>query len=130
MNATLPEMDWPGLRRTSGADGGEVCAAPVQRKRRERLYRTGDLTRWLANGAIEYLERLDRQVKVRGYRIELTEIEAVLNKHEMVKECVVLARIDEPGEKRLVAYVRTDETNVNNATELRDYLKERFPESR
>jgi len=70
-----------------------------------RLYQTGDLVRYLPNGLIEFMGRIDQQVKIRGHRIELGEIEAVLGQHPNVRETVVLAREDEPGDKRLVAYV-------------------------
>ncbi|MEW6737650.1 MAG: amino acid adenylation domain-containing protein, partial [Acidobacteriota bacterium] len=70
-----------------------------------RLYRTGDLARYLPDGNIEYLGRIDQQVKLRGYRIELDEIETVLKQHSLVKDAIVIAREDEPGEKRLVAYL-------------------------
>jgi amino acid adenylation domain-containing protein len=70
-----------------------------------RLYRTGDLVRLRRDGSIEFLERIDRQVKVRGFRIELGEIESSLAEHPSVSECVVLAREEQPGERRLVAYV-------------------------
>nr|VFK62777.1 MAG: AMP-binding enzyme C-terminal domain-containing protein [Candidatus Kentron sp. UNK]VFK70644.1 MAG: AMP-binding enzyme C-terminal domain-containing protein [Candidatus Kentron sp. UNK] len=73
-----------------------------------RLYKTGDLCRWLPNGAIEYLGRMDDQVKIRGFRIELGEIEAALVRHPDVQEAAVVIREDEPGEKRLVAFVASD----------------------
>ncbi len=70
-----------------------------------RLYRTGDLVRYSEDASIEYLGRVDHQVKIRGYRIELGEIETAIIRHDGVREAVVLAREDEPGDKRLVAYI-------------------------
>lgn len=93
-----------------------------------RLYKTGDLGRWFPDGTIEYLGRNDDQVKIRGYRIELGEIEAQLSLHPNVKEVAVVAREDEPGERRLVAYVAPRDADDHIAQNLRAYLKERLPE--
>ncbi|WP_187626250.1 amino acid adenylation domain-containing protein, partial [Pseudomonas congelans] len=86
------------------------------------LYRTGDLGRWNADGVIEYLGRNDDQVKIRGFRIELGEIEARLVECPGVREAVVLARQDESGQKRLVAYVVGDGSSALTAVGLRREL--------
>ncbi|WP_390625552.1 MULTISPECIES: non-ribosomal peptide synthetase [Calothrix] len=91
------------------------------------LYKTGDLARYLPNGDLEYLGRIDQQVKIRGFRIELGEIEALLASHPDIWESVVLVREDEPGDKRLVAYIVAKEQSPT-ATELRQYLKAQLPE--
>ncbi len=78
---------------------------PLEGSQKSKLYKTGDLVRYLGDGNIEFLGRIDHQVKIRGYRIETGEIEAVLNSYPKVKETVVVAREDNPGDKRLVAYI-------------------------
>lgn len=72
------------------------------------LYRTGDLARYLPDGTLNYIGRIDHQVKIRGFRIELGDIEAALYQHPSIKEAVVVAREDIPGDKRLVAYLVAD----------------------
>lgn len=94
----------------------------------ERLYKTGDLARYLGDGRIEFLGRSDDQVKVHGYRIEPREIEIALLKCEDVAECVVVAREDQPGDRRLVAYVVARDREKATASELRAFLKSRLPE--
>ena len=93
-----------------------------------RLYRTGDLVRYLPGGEVEFLGRVDQQVKIRGFRIELGEIEVVLSRHPGLREVVVVAREDTPGDKRLVAYLVSELEQPPGPTELRDFLKERLPE--
>jgi amino acid adenylation domain-containing protein/non-ribosomal peptide synthase protein (TIGR01720 family) len=93
-----------------------------------RLYRTGDRGRWLPNGELEYLERLDQQVKIRGHRIELGEIEAALAKHPAVRDSVVDARADDRGDRKLVAYLVPAGGELPPATELRAFLKQTLPE--
>lgn len=93
----------------------------------ERMYRTGDLVRWNDDRNIEFIGRVDQQVKIRGFRIELGEIEAALSVHESVRACVVLAREDVPGDKRLTAYVVGDEAQGSGDV-LRAHLRETLPE--
>ncbi len=92
-----------------------------------RLYRTGDLVRWLADGNIEYLGRNDHQVKLRGLRIELEEIEARLHAHPAVRAAAVLAREDTPGDQRLVAYVVTRDGALD-VRSVRGELRSHLPE--
>jgi len=98
-----------------------------------RMYRTGDLGRWLPDGNIEFLGRNDFQVKIRGFRVELGEIEARLAEYPGVREAVVIAREDTPGEKRLVAYYTIADSDdlpkgLPNAENLRLYVTARLPE--
>lgn len=92
------------------------------------LYKTGDLARFRNDGNIEFMGRLDHQVKIRGYRIELGEIEAVLRDHPGVNEVVVLAREDQPGEKRIVAYIESHHHTPATINDLRDYLHSKVPD--
>ncbi|HEY0101785.1 MAG TPA: amino acid adenylation domain-containing protein, partial [Pyrinomonadaceae bacterium] len=93
-----------------------------------RMYRTGDLVRYLPDGALEYIGRVDNQVKIRGYRIELGDVEAALATHEGVRECVVVAREDVPGDRRLVAYLVLKQERGLMISELRAFLIEKLPE--
>ncbi len=92
-----------------------------------RLYRTGDVARYREDGAIEYFGRLDHQVKIRGHRIALGEIEATLNHHPAVRDILVLAREDRPGRQRLVAYVIAQPDTAVSGAELGDFLATRLP---
>ena len=94
---------------------------------RGRLYRTGDRARWRADGRLEFLGRLDQQVKVNGHRIELGEIEAQLALHPDVRDVAVLAREDRPGDARLVAYV-VYRGAPTDAAGLRSWLRRKVPD--
>ncbi|MBE9034047.1 non-ribosomal peptide synthetase [aff. Roholtiella sp. LEGE 12411] len=91
-----------------------------------QLYKTGDLVRYLPDSNIEFLGRIDNQVKIRGFRIELGEIEALLSQHLEVKETVVVVREDNPGDKRLVAYIVPN--HILPTSEIRNFLKGKLPE--
>jgi acyl carrier protein len=91
------------------------------------LYRTGDRGRWLASGELEFLGRIDRQMKVRGYRIEPGEIEATLCEHPTVRQAIVEIHEPIPGDRRLVAYVVRDEAAATPIAPLREHLRERLP---
>jgi amino acid adenylation domain-containing protein len=99
---------------------------PFSNRRGRRLYRTGDLARWHADGTLEYLGRVDHQVKLRGHRIELEEIEHLLAEHPKVDEAVVLLREDLGVEARLAAHIVPAGTRPKT-NELRDFLKTKLP---
>ncbi|MEN8443421.1 MAG: amino acid adenylation domain-containing protein, partial [Cyanobacteria bacterium J06555_13] len=91
-----------------------------------RLYKTGDLARYLPDGDIDYLGRVDHQVKIRGFRIELGEIESELNAHPAIKQAVVMAKEDDDGNKRLIAYLVLSEPCA--VQEIRAFLKAKLPQ--
>ncbi|RVU51136.1 amino acid adenylation domain-containing protein [Pseudomonas syringae pv. syringae] len=107
----------------------KFVADPFDSDPQARLYRTGDLVRWRADGNLEYLGRNDDQVKIRGFRVELGEIEARLAEHSDIREAVVLCRQDEPGDKRLVAYVTAQQPETALDIErLRNHLQGLLPD--
>ena len=101
---------------------------PLSNAPEEKLYKTGDRVRYLPDGNLEFLGRIDNQVKVRGFRIELEEIESALRQHPGVWEVAVLVREDEPGDKRLVAYVVPNQEKFAGTSELRLFLRKKLPE--
>jgi aspartate racemase len=105
----------------------KFIANPFSAKPGARLYRSGDIARYLPDGNIELIGRKDDQVKIRGYRIEPGEIEAVLNRHPQVRDVVVVAREDCPGDKRLVAYVAGHDHEELKVDELKTFLKTEVP---
>jgi amino acid adenylation domain-containing protein len=101
---------------------------PFSRRPGARLYRTGDLIRYLPERDLEYLGRTDQQVQVRGFRVELGEIEAVLTEHEKVARAVVVFREERPGDMRLVAYFVPAPGPAVTITELRQHLRMKLPD--
>jgi amino acid adenylation domain-containing protein len=93
-----------------------------------RLYKTGDSARFLPDGNVEYLGRIDHQIKLRGFRIELGEIEAVLGRSRGVRQAAVILREDNPGDKRLVAYMIPDKGAALDVDRIRGEIKDKLPE--
>jgi amino acid adenylation domain-containing protein len=92
-----------------------------------RLYRTGDLVRYQVDGNIEFLQRMDQQVKVRGFRVELGEIESLLNQYWAIVESVVVAGKDASGDTRLIAYIVPEEGVEPRSSEMWTFLQEKLP---
>jgi aryl carrier-like protein len=92
------------------------------------MYRTGDLARRLDDGDIEYLGRIDQQVKIRGFRIELGEIEAAIAQDARVRQVAVIAREDNTGDRRLVAYLVSDADSAELVEQLRNALRRQLPD--
>ncbi len=101
---------------------------PFDTQAKTRLYKTGDLARYLPDGNIEFIGRIDGQVKIRGFRIELGEIEAVLGQHPDIAQAVVVAREDEMAQKRLVAYLVSEQKQAPTHKEIRNFLTSKLPE--
>jgi amino acid adenylation domain-containing protein len=101
---------------------------PVNGTGGSRLYKTGDLVRYRPGGDLEFLGRMDQQVKIHGFRIELGEIEFVLRQAPGVRQCVVLACDDVTGGRRLIAYVEPEEHQIPDSVALRRYLQQQLPD--
>jgi amino acid adenylation domain-containing protein len=112
------------------AEGGAISGSgiPGSGVPGTRVYRTGDLVMHIGDEGIEFLGRIDEQVKIHGYRIELAEIEAILNERQGVKQCKVIMLQESDGEKRLAAYIVCDEERDGAEEKLISHLREVLPE--
>jgi hypothetical protein len=118
-----------GYHRRPGLTAERFVPCPFAEEPGARMYRVGDLVRYRADGVLDYLGRLDHQVKIRGHRVEIGEVEATIAAHPAVLEAAVVAREDAPGDVRLVAYVVPAEgVPASDATELREFLAARLPD--
>jgi acyl carrier protein len=106
--------------------GERFTPSPFGKRPGSRLYKSGDLARSTTEGYLEFVGRIDHQVKIRGYRVELGEIEAALDEHELVKKSVVIASEDERWSRRLIGYVVADEGATESS--LKKHVRERLPE--
>ncbi|ORX85150.1 acetyl-CoA synthetase-like protein [Neocallimastix californiae] len=101
------------------------CPFNNEKREKRKMHRTGDLGRWLENGEIEYLGRIDFQVKIHGQRIELNEIENTIKEINSIKYCAVIDKVKENGDKYLIGYYISEESISGN--EIRSYLKQKLP---
>jgi aspartate racemase len=117
----------PGYLNQPALSTRSFLRDPFSSNPESRLYRTGDLVRHMPDGSLEFLGRLDQQVKIRGLRVELEEVEAVLGQHPGVREAAVIVKEEKSGDFRLVAFItRHPETSVS-AVDLRAFLRTRLP---
>jgi acyl carrier protein len=123
-----------GVQLTSGywnrpeLTAQQFISDPFHAEPGARLYKTGDLVRFLPDGNIDFLGRIDHQVNIRGFRIELGEIEFAIARHPAIREVVVIAREDVPGDKRLIAYFVAANPAADLIDELRSLARARMPE--
>ncbi|MBX9258974.1 non-ribosomal peptide synthetase, partial [Desmonostoc muscorum CCALA 125] len=99
---------------------------PFSKQEGDRLYKTGDLVRFLPSGDIEYIGRIDNQIKIRGFRVELGEIEAVINQHPSVSASVAIVQEDKPGNQNLIAYITLHPNKTLTISELRRFLQNKL----
>ncbi|HEX7312964.1 MAG TPA: amino acid adenylation domain-containing protein [Pyrinomonadaceae bacterium] len=116
-----------GYLKRPGLTAEKFIPDPFSREPGARLYRTGDLARYLPGGELEFLGRIDQQVKLRGHRVELGEIEAALRRCTSVRDAVVLAKDDGRGDKRLIGYVLAGPGAPPSAAQLQRSLKQELP---
>lgn len=118
-----------GYLNQPGLTGESFLPNPFSSEPGSRLYRTGDKVRYLPDGVIDFLGRTDRQVKIRGNRVELGEVEAVLSTHESIMDAVVVPAEDPQNESILLAYLTTKNPyGKPSVSELRSYLQEQLPD--
>ena len=113
-----------GYLNNPGLTGEKFVPNPFRKG--EKVFKTGDMAAWLPGGILKYLDRVDQQVKIRGYRIEPGEIETVLRKHPNIKDAVVIAKEDGPGNKRLIAYLITSDQTLTKS-DYHNWLSDKLP---
>jgi len=117
-----------GYWRSADLTAERFVPDPFSQEAGARLYRTGDLARYMVDGDIEYVGRIDSQVKIRGNRIELSEIEVALSQVPGVSEATVIVREDTPGDARIVGYVVREAGGETNSADVREQLRRRLPD--